>query len=84
MEMCAHIDELVINRRRFPVDRPGELSGRVAHGLGRLGVNQVDHRLGRAEVHPPVQKRPLRKLPRTGLSGPEGKELLQQHLQQHR
>ena len=82
--MGAHPDELIVDRRRFPMDRTGELSGGVAYRLGRLRVNQVDHRLGGAEVHPPVQERAFCKLSRSRLSRPEGKKLPKQHLQEHR
>ena len=79
----ADVAEGGVDRADALTDGTGELPGRVAGGLGGLGVDDVGHGLGGAELHAAVEKGALGELPGPGLPGAEGEELLQQRAQHH-
>ena len=67
----------------FAEDRAGELGGGVFRALRALGVDEVGHGLGGAQIHAAVQKGALGKLPGQRLPRAEAKALLQ-HRAEHR
>ena len=60
-----------------------QLAGRILYSLFTLGINEVDNRLRRAQIHPAVQESPFGELARASLSGTEEEKLAQERLQQH-
>ena len=84
VEVRADVLQNGVDRCRPPVNGSGELAGCIPDRFRTLCVDQVDHRFGGTQIHPPVQECPFGEFPRQGLPATQSEQFLQQGLQQHR